>query len=172
MTGTTPEANRPLTGDGWIEWTGGENPVPGQVVDVELRNGFRIVDERSDDLAWPHHNNGGDIIAYRLTRPDQPEPERDALDAARYMVGNPSAWDNYDERASEALRHVLSLLSTAERQRDEAVRALAPFAATGAVLDSKVKDDAIWAGQRPADPITFGDFRRAHQTIQSIGSGE
>jgi hypothetical protein len=39
--------------------------------------------------------------------------------------------------------------------------ALEPFAATGAVLDPKPKDTAVWAGQTPAPPITFGHLRAA-----------
>lgn len=38
--------------------------------------------------------------------------------------------------------------------------ALAPFAKTAAVLGD-TKDSAVWAGQKPAPPITFGDLRRA-----------
>jgi len=43
--------------------------------------------------------------------------------------------------------------------------ALKPFARTGAVLDSKPNDDACWAGQRPAPPITFGHLRRAAHAL-------
>lgn len=78
-----PSTDRPLTaGDGWIEWHGGENPVPGQRVDVRLRNGLLMED--CAELSWSQPAfseqsasvmpSQGDIIAYRLSRP-VPVPE-------------------------------------------------------------------------------------------------
>ncbi|MGI4849813.1 MAG: hypothetical protein ACRYGK_17000 [Janthinobacterium lividum] len=64
----SPNANP----EGWIDWTGGVNPVPGQVIKVELRNGhIRNYGEVSGNLRWdhttlgePHHGN--DIVRYRV----------------------------------------------------------------------------------------------------------
>ncbi len=55
--------------EGWIEWAGGENPVPGKKVKYKLRDG----DESrkpvlSDDLRWEMVDDSyaADIIAYRV----------------------------------------------------------------------------------------------------------
>lgn len=62
--------------DGWIEWHGGENPVPGEIVEVKIRWRQGEPSEgsiSSENMEWHHvakgHGDGGDIIAYRLSRP-------------------------------------------------------------------------------------------------------
>lgn len=60
---------RPKQTDGWIPWTGGECPVPGDtVVDVELRNGERFFDRESGYWDWRHSDLALDIIAYRVVK--------------------------------------------------------------------------------------------------------
>jgi len=59
--------------DGWIEWNGGENPVPGAYVEYRMRNSETCEDE-ADDLRWDHHGTAGDIVAYKVTR-EAPVPE-------------------------------------------------------------------------------------------------
>jgi len=53
--------------DGWVEWSGGPNPVPGAMVDVRLRDGTLGTNCRSHVFAWGHPGSAGDIIAYRVT---------------------------------------------------------------------------------------------------------
>ncbi len=58
--------------DGWIPWSGGKNPVPGQRVEVKIRwrNGRPSEGAvASDVMRWSHgtrRSGGGDIIAFRL----------------------------------------------------------------------------------------------------------
>ena len=73
--------------DGWIEWGGGECPVPrGTLVDVRYRNGdenhhvgagLSFCDTGSNpDLNaedWSKDNSSSDIIAYRLHQPQEVE---------------------------------------------------------------------------------------------------
>jgi hypothetical protein len=72
------EAALAAKNDGWIDWGGGECPVPtGTLVDVKWRDG-RIDDgipakishdlysSRRNAIRWRHHGNSHDIIAYRL----------------------------------------------------------------------------------------------------------
>lgn len=59
----------------------------------------------------------------------------------------------------------------AEARATLAEGALQPFAATGALLDAKPKDDACWAGQTPAPPITFGHLRAASSLLSSLSVG-
>ena len=62
----------------WIEWHGGENPVPGAMVEVKLRmddGGPRHEPTASSDrYRWNHlktddHASNADIIAYRVVSP-------------------------------------------------------------------------------------------------------
>jgi hypothetical protein len=67
--------------DAWIEWEGGECPVPpNRVVDVKIRSG-EIFYGPAFSYAWTHGGNGRrDIVAYKLkdSRP-APEPVASAL---------------------------------------------------------------------------------------------
>lgn len=67
----------------WIDWPGGECPVPtGTLVDVKWRDG-RIDDgipakishdldsSKRNAISWQHHGNSHDIIAYRLHQPQE-----------------------------------------------------------------------------------------------------
>lgn len=70
----------PDLGDGWIGWSGGENPVPG--VDVEVRLDASQPEEfggRSDSYEWEWYcdGEGGDIIAFRPTLSPPAEGESD-----------------------------------------------------------------------------------------------
>ena len=65
------EAQEP--NDGWIDWSGGECPVPiGVTVDVTHRHGKKYLKQSAgcEGLArfWDHTGSGGDIIAYRISK--------------------------------------------------------------------------------------------------------
>lgn len=67
--------------DGWVEWYGGECPVPkGTFVDIRVRDGREelnlaantLTSGRNPDAScafWQHDDVRGDIVAYRLARP-------------------------------------------------------------------------------------------------------
>lgn len=68
----------------WIDWPGGECPVPtGTLVDVRYRDGEEIFSLPADDLApssrdasfafWRDSAQDNDIIAYRLHKPQEAE---------------------------------------------------------------------------------------------------
>lgn len=80
-----PPTDRPLTAGDWIEWHGGENPVPGQRVDVRFRDGSVDCGDPSDDWDWPWGVSipDHDVIAYRIARP--------ATSAASEGEGKPEA---------------------------------------------------------------------------------
>jgi len=61
--------------DGWIEWSGGENPVGDKMVAVKFRDGSSCTDNRSARAgrvsdwipsAWTNTGGAADIIAYRI----------------------------------------------------------------------------------------------------------
>lgn len=52
-------------GGDWIEWEGGENPVPSQNVEVRTRSGQTFT-ANSDTFVWHVYGLHFDIIAYRV----------------------------------------------------------------------------------------------------------
>jgi hypothetical protein len=53
--------------EGWTAWSGGENPVPGTMVELMIRGGVkRPTPWRADHVRWQHEGRGLDIIAYRV----------------------------------------------------------------------------------------------------------
>lgn len=54
--------------DGWIPWHGGENPVPGKMVECMLSAGHRFRCA-ADSLSWRHNGDCGGIVAYRVVEP-------------------------------------------------------------------------------------------------------
>lgn len=70
------EAALAAKNDGWIEWDGGECPVNGDtVVEVKYRNPFpgHINNRQGCYFSWSHEGDDGDIIAYRLHKPQEAE---------------------------------------------------------------------------------------------------
>lgn len=55
--------------DGWIEWSGGECPLPAGVeIDIKQRNGLIYKSNISGERRWTHMKNHYDIIAYRISK--------------------------------------------------------------------------------------------------------
>lgn len=53
--------------DGWMTWAGGENPVPGAVVDVRFRDLEVVPALKSNKWTWSHvSDHPRDIIAFRI----------------------------------------------------------------------------------------------------------
>lgn len=53
--------------EGWIEWAGGKNPVPGKMVMLMWRNGGKSsYSSNSEGWLWQHNGSVYDIIAYRV----------------------------------------------------------------------------------------------------------
>lgn len=65
------ERNAPIKEEAWTVWLGGDNPVPGEIVEYKLRNGEgKVLSRLSDHLHWGHIGalKGSDIIAYRVVK--------------------------------------------------------------------------------------------------------
>lgn len=68
------EAALDAKNDGWIEWGGGECPVPRDtMVDVIFGRGGIMSTNIADRWRWNHSGTDSDIIAYRLHKPQQEE---------------------------------------------------------------------------------------------------
>ena len=62
--------------DGWIEWGGGENPVPGATVEFRVFSAYSPSEAEANFLRWDHKGVSGDIVAYRVTKEaSSPNPE-------------------------------------------------------------------------------------------------
>jgi hypothetical protein len=59
--------------EGWIEHKGSDvPPVRGDaLVDIRRRTGFDYSRIEADQVGWFHDNTHGDIIAYRLSKPEE-----------------------------------------------------------------------------------------------------
>lgn len=73
------EAALAAKNDGWIEWSGGECPVPGDTeVLIKCKSegawDYRYK-QRADEVSWTHDDSMLDVIAYRLHK--QKEAEQD-----------------------------------------------------------------------------------------------
>ena len=77
------------TGEGWIEWEGGENPVPGAVVDFLLSGErdnrfFNSCPIASEDLDWERLSSEFDgnrlLAAYRVVTPAPSTVDRALFD--------------------------------------------------------------------------------------------
>lgn len=88
----------------WIDWPGGECPVPtGTLVDVKWRDG-RIDDgipakishdmdsSKRNAISWQHHGNSHDIIAHRLHQPQEAaQPKADDEADLNECIGQDAA---------------------------------------------------------------------------------
>ena len=58
--------------DGWIEWKGGECPVDGnEIIDIRYPESREEFGAKAKFRRWNHARNKGDIIAYRLHKPEK-----------------------------------------------------------------------------------------------------
>lgn len=55
--------------EAWTVWFGGDNPVPGKMVEFKMRNGERGNDQvHSSVLHWDHLGEAWDVVAYRVIK--------------------------------------------------------------------------------------------------------
>lgn len=75
------EAALAAKNDSWIEWGGGECPVDTKtLVDIRLKVGFTYKSCHPGDYSWRHAGGGGDIVAYRLHKPQEVTKADDEAD--------------------------------------------------------------------------------------------
>lgn len=142
----------------------------------ELRNGWKRMGEVGHQmLARTLFDRAADLLSSQGTEIDRLAGERDAAiremttyarqagEATGRLETSEAAGivDGWRERAQSA-----EALSRTQAEENARLReALEPFAATGVILDPKPRDEAAWAGQVPAPPITFGHLRRAANAL-------
>jgi hypothetical protein len=111
--------------DGWIEWKGGECPVDhGVMIDVRYRDGvvrkcmpaLEPVADYHDVMHQYWQNDGidGDIIAYRLHKPEQANPE--FCDSVMRSIPDPESKPTIEQLAAD----YRNAKDYAERKQQEA----------------------------------------------------
>lgn len=114
----TPNASPETLGVGWIEWSGGENPVPGQKVDVLFRTGVRRADYSSDAWTWTYGTNLTDIIAYRVVETPVPNTEGMKATSGRNEPKADKSQTDMGERVAELEAGLAKLLSNLDALDD------------------------------------------------------
>lgn len=119
--------------DGWMPWSGGENPVPGKWVQVRQR-GYQLDDESrwfADQQRWTDTGHAEDIIAFRLapTAPVEASGSLDetvtevAVSTIRWALGRGDDLRDYKEPLEHVLTAALSPQPSGEtRPTDEEIR--------------------------------------------------
>ncbi len=176
---TPPPAEPAQHDDGWIEWKGGECPVPvGTLVEVRFRSGEVHVGEAGASLDWAHADvaNGGgalsgwDVIAYRIVKPASAPvaPDEDSASACPYCRGC-GLLDAGGSRCT-----VCDGAGVVAPEDDDQSR-IAALEAENAALREALRpfaEDDVWHASIPDDfravnpGYTIGDLRRARALLQ------
>lgn len=101
--------------DGWIEWNGGECPVSGDdIVDVAYSAyGAKLFSAAADSLRWSKRGLVGDIIAYRLHKP---EVKPEFCESVMRSIPEPEEKPTIEKLA----QHYRNKLDFAKRKQQEA----------------------------------------------------
>lgn len=93
------EAALTAKNDGWIEWGGGECPVPGDtevLVKCKSEGAWDCrCKQRADEVSWAHDDSALDVIAYRLHQPQQEERPEESEEDLNECIGQAvsAAWN-------------------------------------------------------------------------------
>lgn len=103
--------------DGWIEWTGGENPAAAREVFIKMRGyGAPSPTELRADLLdwhWRSSHRGADIIAYRLATPTPRKAEGvwervDLRNQVAHIIVQKVLQEDYDDLVEGYLDEILA----------------------------------------------------------------
>lgn len=114
--------------DGWIEWHGGECPVPaGTLIDLRFRDGDVLERVMSYEWRWCHEGWDADIVAYRISKPaEPPKPDTSAEEnrlwhgyagkALQGLLACPDATGTHDGFAENAADFADAMLAEARKR--------------------------------------------------------
>ena len=103
--------------DGWIEWEGGERPVSSVVrVDTKHRCGRIDTNRRADSAWWHHAGVVGDIVAYRLHKP---EVKPEFCESVIRSIPDPESKPTIEKLAQE-YRNAKEYAARLQKDADEA----------------------------------------------------
>ena len=125
--------------DGWIEWNGGECPVDVELyVYVNYRDGCELPRAvRAGSQRWNHFGLGGDIVSYRLHKPEVkpefcesvmrsiPEPGSESIDELCAKVTEENKHQHVDAKPTieQLAQDYRNAKGYADRKQDEADKA-------------------------------------------------
>ena len=141
--------------DGWIEWNGGECPVAdGALVACKIRTGKEWRNGKAikaDVLRWSHTGSTADIIAYRLHKSEQAEPE--FCESVMRSIPEPESKPTIEQLATD-YRNRNDFAGRLQKHADEAKAdadaKLAELVAAGEVIGLRVSPIAEnIANQKP-----------------------
>ncbi len=101
--------------EGWMTWSGGENPVPGQMVDWMNsigQTGEGVLSNEVNGLGYPTMRGSYPITAFRLTTPSD-QGEEDAFDGLEEQIAAIEASPEYETEsvAAEAYQVIGAIAS-------------------------------------------------------------
>ena len=103
--------------DGWIEWEGGERPVSSVVrVDTKHRCGRIDTNRRADSAWWHHAGVVGDIVAYRLHKP---EVKPEFCESVIRSIPDPESKPTIEQLAHD-YRNKIDYANSKRQEADEA----------------------------------------------------
>ena len=108
----------------WIEWHGGENPVPGKLVDIKWRSGEIDYREYSDDWNWKFSESGSeyDIIAYRVIE-EESKPTMRTFETGATRDSNEDKLDYKGFLSMIAIKQFAEYMHSHRKQADGSMRA-------------------------------------------------
>ena len=143
----------------WIEWKGGERPVPADaLVEYRLRDGS-VDRQRADDLSWRHPVPvvPYDIVAYRLVTPTEVPSRLDALREALAFAEAKRKFYGADDLDTDLFKD-FDRLCTHLRQKIE--KAEAPAGQIG------------WFNTRTREFFLLGELAASPRNDSLLASGE
>jgi len=122
--------------DGWIEWKGGECPVSGDdIVDVAYSTyGAKSFSAAANSLRWSKRGLGGDIIAYRLHKP---EVKPELCESVMRSIPDPESKPTIEQLAQD-YRNKLDLSNRKQQEADDA-----KAAADAALVELELAGEAL-----------------------------
>ena len=154
--------------EGWIEWCGGECPVDGnEIIDIRYPESREEFGTKAKFRRWNHARNKGDIIAYRLHKPEvKPEfcesvmrsiPEPESKPTIEQLAANYRNKLDYANRKQDEADKANMESDAALAQLEDAIAeigfAITPLAATEKEPELVITD---WRDLRVGDVVWYG----------------
>ena len=103
----------------WIEWKGGECPVPADtVVNVRFRNGRESMSDACN-WCWSHGGSSEDIVAYRVVKEADAATPKTTTDVAQILTERGERYGKFTRHAEitqqlkQLIKHYLEKSGTA-----------------------------------------------------------
>ncbi len=106
----------------WIEWHGGENPVPGKMVVVRFRSGREFFNSASF-YSWGHGGQDFDIVAYSVIEDEESKSTMRTFETGATRDSNEDKLDYKGFLSFKAIRKFAEYMHSHRKQADGTLRA-------------------------------------------------